>query len=342
LVDILILDDDRFLVHETGPRHLECPERLLSIREALAGFAPPGLVRRPVARPATTEQLLRVHTPAHLAALEATRGTFGAFDHETPYSPGSVDAAYLAAGGAVEAVAAVATGEARRAFALVRPPGHHAEEELAMGFCLVNNVAVAAAHAAAALGRERILIVDWDAHHGNGTQHAFYARRDVLVFSLHRFPYFPGTGGLEENGRDAGRGFTVNVPLPPKMGDGDYATALVEVLEPIADEYRPDLVIVSAGFDAHRDDPEGGMAATESGFQAMAAIVAGIADRHAEGRLALVLEGGYHPPALGRCVRAVLEILAGAPAPPVPPASPRGAAAIRRAREFHRRYWTSL
>lgn len=340
MIDLLLLDDDRFLAHETGPGHLECPERLLAIRRALADFSPPGLVRRPVARPATALELLRVHTPAHLAALEAARGRSGAFDHETPYSPASVEVAYLAAGGALEAVSAVCTGEARTAFALVRPPGHHAEAELAMGFCLVNNVAVAAAHAAAVQGRERILLVDWDAHHGNGTQHAFYARRDVLVFGLHRFPYYPGTGGLEEWGREAGTGYTVNVPLPPRMGDGDYLAALEEVLEPIAQEYRPDLVIVSAGFDAHRDDPEGGMAVTEAGFAAMAAFARGMAERYAGGRLALVLEGGYDPPALGRSVRAVLEVLTGgAPPPPPPPASPRGAAAIRRAREFHGRYW---
>lgn len=342
MIGILLLDDDRFLAHETGPGHLERPERLLAIRAALAGFSPPGLVRRPVARPATREELLRVHTPAHLSALDAARGTSGAFDDETPYSPASVDTAYLAAGGALEAVSAVCSGEARRAFALVRPPGHHAEAELAMGFCLLNNVAVAAAHAVAVHGRERVLVVDWDAHHGNGTQHAFYGRRDVLVFGLHRFPYFPGTGGLAENGRDAGRGYTVNVALPPRMGDGDYAAALDEVLEPIAAEYAPDLVLVSAGFDAHRDDPEGGMAATEAGFAAMAGIVAGLADRHAEGRLALILEGGYDPPALGRSVRAVLEVLAGVPPPVPPPASPRGAAAIRRAREFHRRSWKLL
>lgn len=342
MANILLLDDDRFLAHEPGSRHIERPERLLAIREALAGFSPPGLERRPVARPATSQELLRVHTPAHLAELEAARGRYGEFDLDTAYSPASVDAAYLAAGAAIEAVTEVCTGKVRRAFALVRPPGHHAEAELAMGFCLVNNVAVAAAHAAAVLGKQRILVVDWDVHHGNGTQHAFYTRRDVLVFGLHRFPFFPGTGGLEENGRDGGRGYTVNVPLPPRMGDGDYAAILGQLLEPIAAEYAPDLVIVSAGFDAHREDPEGGMAVTEAGFATMTAIVAGIADRHSDGRLALVLEGGYHPPALGRCVRAVAEILADATPSAMPPASPSGAAAIDRAREFHRRSWKLL
>jgi acetoin utilization deacetylase AcuC-like enzyme len=261
----------------------------------------------------------------------------GWIEPETPASEHTLDAAYLAAGAAAGAVDAVAAGAAA-AFALVRPPGHHAEPEQAMGFCLFNNVAIAAAHAIESRGMERVLIVDWDIHHGNGTQAIFYHRRDVLVFDVHQDGLFPaGTGGLEEQGEGDGRGFNVNCPLPPGMNDGDYALLFDAVLVPLAESFAPQLVLVSAGFDAHRDDPLGGMQLTERGFARLCGIVRGIASRHAGGRLALILEGGYDLGALSRSVHACLEVLAGTAAPvdPAPP-SDGGRRAIDRIVGGHR------
>jgi acetoin utilization deacetylase AcuC-like enzyme len=180
-----------------------------------------------------------------------------------------------------------------------------------MGFCLFNNVAVAAAHARAQLGCSRVLIVDWDVHHGNGTQQIFYERDDVLFFSSHRFPFYPGTGAAREIGRGKGEGYTVNLPLPPQLGDGDYIALFRDLLVPIADRFAPEFVLVSAGFDAHRADPLGGMSLTENGYAALCTLVRDIADRHAAGRLVLVLEGGYNLHALAGSVRSCVEVLAG-------------------------------
>lgn len=213
-----------------------------------------------------------------------------------------------------------------------------------MGFCIFNNVAVAAAHARARLGKERILIVDWDVHHGNGTQEIFWGDGDVLFFSTHRgAPFYPQTGGWEETGAGDGAGKTVNVPLPQGLRDGDYLAIFREVLVPIADEYRPDLVLVSAGYDTHRDDPLGGMGMTPAGFGALTSTVREIAERHAEGRLALFLEGGYDLGGLVGGVRASIEALAPSPPAPASPApTPAGRDVIRRARSTHARHWPSL
>jgi acetoin utilization deacetylase AcuC-like enzyme len=321
--------DDRMLAHDPGRGHPERPDRLRAIRAALEGAPGEWVVPAPAAR----EDLLRVHDAAHVDRIEALRGRVAGLDPDTATSPGSVEAALLAAGAAVQAVDA-----GGRAFALVRPPGHHAEPDRAMGFCLFNNVAVAAAHALAT-GRERVLVVDWDVHHGNGTQDAFYDRDDVLFFSTHRFPFYPGTGGAREHGRGPGEGYTVDVPLPPGLGDGDYARVFSEVLLPIADDFRPDLVLVSAGFDAHRDDPLGGMALTEEGFATLCGVVADIADRHAGGRLVLVLEGGYDLRGLARGVRACADVLGGAAPPPPGGPTARGDAVVGAVQALQRRYW---
>jgi acetoin utilization deacetylase AcuC-like enzyme len=322
--------------HDPGAHHPEAPERLRAACDALEGM--PGLEWRSP-QPAERAQLARVHTNAHIDLVDSARGKRAAFDPDTTVSSGSVDAAYLAAGAAVDAVTEVVRGEHRDAFALVRPPGHHAESHVAMGFCLFNNVAVAAEHARAELGCERVLIVDWDVHHGNGTQHSFYGRDDVLFFSLHQFPFYPGTGALEETGRGPGEGYTVNVPFPAGRIDGDYLSAFRNLLEPIADTFAPDLVLVSAGFDAHRNDPLAGMRATEEGYSAMAATVKAIADRHAQGRLVLLLEGGYDLGALGRSVRAVVETLTGATPPEVGTPTAAGDALVGAVARAHRAQW---
>ena len=296
--------------HDPGLGHPESPARLDAVLDALVDKIVDAAV------PAPREAVERVHPANYVDALETLRGRRVAIDPDTIACEGSVDAAFLAAGAAIQAVEAVTRGDARRAFALTRPPGHHAEPTRPMGFCFLNNVAIAAAHARATLGRERVLVVDWDVHHGNGTQRAFWDRDDVLFFSVHQSPFYPGSGLVEERGGRAAEGRTVNLPLPAGLGDGAYQAAFEDILRPIAHRFRPDLVLVSAGFDAHRDDPLGGMQVSTDGFAALCGVVRDIADAHAGGALALVLEGGYDLRGLAASVRACVEVLEGATPPP--------------------------
>lgn len=288
----------------------EHPGRLTEILKLLKAQPVPG-VRFEKGKVATRKQLGRVHTSQYLEDIFELRGRNAWLDEDTTaVSPGSVKAAEVAAGTAIAAVEAVVAGRCSSAFALVRPPGHHAEPVRARGFCLFNNVAVAAAHAQAALGCKRVLIVDWDAHHGNGTQDIFWADPDVLFFDTHRAaPFYPGSGDMHEIGAGLGQGTTVNVPVPGGAGDTALLEAFRKILVPAAEWYKPDLVLVSAGFDAHRLDLA--LNVTYGGFAALTGIVQEIADRHCNGRLALVLEGGYHTESLAHGVRAVLEVLAG-------------------------------
>ena len=334
---VALVSDATLLDHQPGPGHPERPDRLRAITTLLDARPVAGSAWIPP-RVATRAEVRRVHDEAHVAHIDGARGKTAQLDPDTGVSPGSVDAAYLAAGAGLAAVEQVFTGESRRAFALVRPPGHHAEAHAAMGFCLFNNVAVAAAHART-LGAERVMIIDWDVHHGNGTQHAFYNRDDVLFISLHQHPFYPGTGLASLTGSGAGEGHNVNVPFSPGRENGDYAAVFDRLIGPIAARFEPDLVLVSAGFDAHRDDPLGDMRLTEDGYATMAAAVAAVADRHAQGRLALLLEGGYDLGALSRSVRAVIEVLAGA-TPPAPVAPTRaGERELDDALATHRARW---
>lgn len=330
----LLITHAAMLEHVAGPAHPERPDRLRAAELALEGAA----VERRAAVPVAREALLRVHPERYVAAMEGLDGRAARIDPDTATSPGSIGAARLGAGAAVQLVDALLDGEARRGFALVRPPGHHAEPGVAMGFCLFNNVAVAAEQARAR-GVERVLIVDWDVHHGNGTQAAFYGRDDVLFFSAHQSPLYPGTGLLHEVGKGAGAGFTLNAPMAPGLGDGDYAALFADVLRPVAEAFRPGLVLVSAGFDAHRDDPLGGMALSEEGFAVLCAMVAQIADEHAGGRLGLVLEGGYDLVGLARSVRACVDVLGGSTAPKAGAPSRRGVAAIEGAKAAAGAFW---
>jgi acetoin utilization deacetylase AcuC-like enzyme len=336
--DLLLVYDDPMLAHDPGPFHPEHPGRLRAIRDALVED-PVGGSSWVAPRPATRQEIERIHTRAYVDHVEAQRGRRTELDLDTPLSPRSVEAAHLAAGAALSAVEAVAEDPHRKAFALVRPPGHHAEAGQGMGFCVFNNVAIAAAHAVEALGLSRVLVIDWDVHHGNGTQASFFRRRDVLVFNVHRWPFYPGTGAAQEVGAGEGEGFTVNAPMPASLGDGDYRLIFSGLLEPVAEAFRPELVLVSAGFDAHRADPLGGMRLSEEGYAWMCSSALGIARRHARGRMALVLEGGYDLGALARSTRACLEVLGGAAPPPMPEASARGEAALREARRALERYW---
>ncbi len=290
-------------------------------------------------RAATAEELARVHTSSYLKDIYALRGKNAWLDLDTTaVSPGSVEAAEVAAGTSIAAVEAVMKGETQSAFALVRPPGHHAEPVRARGFCLFNNVAVAAAHAQAELGCERVLILDWDAHHGNGTQDIFWADPDVLFFDIHRgAPFYPGSGALEEIGAGLGEGTTVNVPMPAGSGDVAYLKALREILVPAAEYFKPDLILVSAGFDAHWHDLA--LNVSYEGFAAMTAVVQQLADNICDGRLVFILEGGYNLESLARGTHSVLKVLAGEEATE-PGAT--GVEAVESAAEFHREAFISL
>ncbi|MBL8918207.1 MAG: histone deacetylase [Myxococcaceae bacterium] len=302
--------DSRFLNHVAGPMHPESPGRLRAIT-GLLEKAPIANTTRESPRPATREELGAVHDATHVDRVLALAGQSAQLDPDTAMSPGSAEAALLAAGAAAQATLEVLEGKAPNAFALVRPPGHHAERAHAMGFCLFNNVAVAA-EAARKAGAERVLVLDWDVHHGNGTQHTFAARRDVLFMSSHQYPYYPGTGAPEEIGTGDGRGFTVNVALPGGQADADYGAVFHDVFLPIAREFCPDVVLVSAGFDPHRADPIGGMNVTERGFAAMTTAVKQLADETCKGRLVLLLEGGYDLDGLAQSVHACVEVMSGA------------------------------
>ncbi|OFW09368.1 MAG: histone deacetylase, partial [Acidobacteria bacterium RIFCSPLOWO2_02_FULL_67_36] len=275
-MSLILISSDRFAEHQTPPGHPEKAERA-EVMDVVAARWRDGGGDVAAPRLATHEQLARVHDPEHLRRIAETAGQALALDQDTYTSPESYEIALLAAGAAVDGVERVMGGSHRAALALVRPPGHHAERGRAMGFCLYNNVAVAAAHART-LGARRIAIVDYDVHHGNGTQHIFEADPHVLYMSLHQFPYYPGTGSAAEIGRASGRGFTVNVPIEVGAVDTDYQIVFAEVVIPILRQFEPDLIIVSAGFDAHERDPLGGMRLTTAAFPAMTMALRVIAE----------------------------------------------------------------
>ncbi|MFO0759616.1 MAG: histone deacetylase [Byssovorax sp.] len=315
----LVLSDRRCLGHDPGPEHPESPSRLESLLRALDPL-PPGADRRDRLREASRAELLRVHAAEYVDRVLGLRGSPGAIDPETVLSAGSVEAALRAAGGCVELVEALLAGEAENGLALVRPPGHHAGVSGGMGYCVFNNLAVAAAHALGC-GVERILVVDWDVHHGNGTQEIFEEDPRVLFFSIHQSLLFPRSGAASERGRGRGEGSTLNVPVPPGAGDAEYLAAFADVLAPAARALQPELVLVSAGFDAHEADPMSETRVTTEGFGSLCRAVRAIADHWAGGRLGLVLEGGYDLASLAASARRCVEVLA-APAASPPPRRP--------------------
>jgi acetoin utilization deacetylase AcuC-like enzyme len=328
----LITTDRRFLAHDPGGGHPESPARLQSILDDLERAPVAGTVIE-APRLATLAEIDAVHSPAYRHTLEGLAGRRARLDADTTMSEGSWQAARLAAGAAAGAVDAVWTGRATNAFALVRPPGHHAESARAMGFCLLNNAAIAA-EAARRQGAARVLVLDWDVHHGNGTQDIFAARPDVMYMSVHQYPFYPGTGAPEEVGAGAGQGLTVNCALPGGQDDADYGVVFHDLFLPAARLFAPDMVIVSAGFDPHERDPLADMRVTERGFAAMCSSVADLASSTCGGKLVLLLEGGYDVTALASSVRACLEVLGGRreafPAG-AGPSTPRAVAATRAA-----------
>ena len=337
MADIAIVWDERYADHDTGD-HPESPERIGAIVEHLRTTDLWPRLQEVKPTMAEPSEVLRVHTRGHLERIRRAAEVRGGewVDNDTYVSAQSFEVALLALGGVLDSLELWLEGLVP--FALIRPPGHHATPDRAMGFCLFNNIAIAARRLLS-LGYERVAIIDWDAHHGNGTQASFLAERDVLYVSLHQWPLFPGTGWLDECGVGDGEGFTVNVPLPPGSRDGDFAHAFATLVEPIVDEFGPQAVLVSAGYDTHARDPLGSMQLTENGYGHMALRCLELAQRHAEGRLALALEGGYNLPALARSVEATLRALADEQAPEVGGTTAQAEEMVERALAVQRRYW---
>ena len=346
-----VVRDSRYMEHVMDPGHPESPERLKAIYQMLDEEMRDRGLEEIKPRPATREELERVHGPKYIDLVASTAGKpYCRLDMDTSTCARSYEAALLAAGGLSELIRAVMEGKLKNGFALIRPPGHHAERDRAMGFCLFNNVAIGACYGIRNFPLEKILIVDWDVHHGNGTQNSFYDDPRVLYVSTHRYGFFyPGSGGATEVGKGKGEGFTVNVPLSTGCGDSEYGNIFEKFLKPIALEYRPELILVSAGFDIHCDDPLGGMEVTEKGFARLTQILMEIAEATAQGRLVITLEGGYSVSGQRQSVKAVLEELV--------QASPsdkkdlvekekkeffRVEGLVRQLKEIQKQYWKSL
>lgn len=303
--------DPVFLEHDR-PGHVERRERLSATMQLLAQKELLGKLVEVQATLVPMEHLLAVHHEDYVKrAKEVAEGGGGNLDSDTYLNGRSYEVALTAAGGMLNLVDAILDGKADNGFALVRPPGHHALPGRGMGFCLFNNVAVGAAYALNHKGLSRVLIADFDLHHGNGTQEAFYSTDQVLYFSTHQYPYYPGTGHWSEIGVGQGEGFSVNVPLPPGVGDEGYERVFDEILYPVAERFRPELILVSAGYDAHWADPLGMMQLSSTGYGHLTETLKQIADEVCNGRLALTLEGGYDLEALSHSIAATLQTLMG-------------------------------
>lgn len=364
---LAIIEDTRYQEHQPGESHPENPNRLRVIHELikqefndLPHISP---------RLAVPDEIALIHDRLYIDRVAQTEGRAPSrLDPDTGVSARSYEIARLATGGLLEAVDTILgtpprlnplpSGErtsnspplplgeragVRGVFAFVRPPGHHAEHNRGMGFCIFNNIAIAARYAQEKYKLNRILIVDWDLHHGNGTQHSFYDDPRVLFFSSHQYPYYPGTGNYDEVGTDDGEGFTVNAPFPSGFGDPEFIAVYERILKPIALEYKPELVLVSAGFDPYTKDPLGGMQVTGNGFGRLARMVREIAESTCGGRMILTLEGGYHPDGLREGVRAVLQSLSGQQLPDHTPFGPNKADyLIQRISDIQKQYWKNL
>jgi acetoin utilization deacetylase AcuC-like enzyme len=341
-MSLTVFTSDRCADHLNPPGHPERVERF-EVMQVVAGELRQRGRRVAEPRSVRDEELLRIHDADYLSLVRETAGRAVALDPDTYTSPQTYEVARIAAGAAVSAVDHVLEeGRGARAIALVRPPGHHAERNRAMGFCFFNNVAVAAAHARAR-GLSRIAVVDYDVHHGNGTQWSFYDDPSVLFISSHQYPYYPGTGAAGDVGAGNGRGFTVNLPLAAGATDADYEAAYSTVALPILRAFGPELLLVSAGFDAHMDDPLAGMRLTSPYFGRLTAALAAVADQCCQGRMVAVTEGGYDLKALAESLRAATRVLAGEAslssfAAPEGEA-PRGKATVAAVLPHLREYW---
>jgi acetoin utilization deacetylase AcuC-like enzyme len=343
-----IVRDERYIDHRPGAFHPESPERLQAIYGMLQKPEMAGRFIDVPVREAKREELLLIHSSDYVDMVERTKGKeHRSLDPDTSTSPGSYEAALLAVGGLCEAIAMVISGALDNAFALVRPPGHHAERSRAMGFCIFNNVAIGARYAQESHHLKRVLIIDWDLHHGNGTQHSFEEDPSILYFSTHQYPFYPGSGAFREVGRGSGEGFTVNVPLSAGHGDGEFLGIFERILKPIALEFNPELVLVSAGFDIHGSDPLGGMRLTPGGFAGLTRSIMEIATKCCGGKVVITLEGGYDLTGLRDSVEAVLKELVGLTETNKEEIIPRGDRgkveyALQQVVAAHGQFWKSL
>ena len=337
----LVVIDQGYLKHLPGESHPERPERIQALLN-LAGALDKQMFELASPRAATRADVESTHGADHVRLVESTsKHNRYALDGDTITCRDSFGVALLAVGGFLTLFDAIASKQSSNGFALVRPPGHHALRDHAMGFCLFNTMAIGAEYLKRVHGAKKIMIMDWDVHHGNGTQAAFYDDPSVLFISTHQFPFYPGSGAVNEIGVGAGEGFTLNVPLPAGCADAEYLQVFQDIVVPAAEKFQPDWILVSAGFDPHRRDPLGGMNVTEEGFGAMARLLLALANRFADGRIAFLLEGGYDLAGLRDSVAAVLAAMQTQVPPPaghLPLAESRIEPVIRRILQVHEKY----
>jgi acetoin utilization deacetylase AcuC-like enzyme len=305
-----VVRDLIYIEHDMGPYHPESPKRLISIYDMLDKPDMAGKFIRVPVREATKEEICRIHNESYFRRIEATKGTHANLDPDTSTSPMSYEAALKAAGGPLNALDMIFKSEIHNAFAIVRPPGHHAEANTSRGFCIFNNIAIAAEYAMRNLGCKKVAIVDWDLHHGNGTQNSFYGTDRVFYLSTHQSPFFPGSGDWTEVGWKEGEGFTFNIPLYPGYGTGDYCAIYEKIFKPALIEYNPDLLLISAGFDIYYQDPIGGMQVHPEGFEGLLNILMEVAETCCDGKFMIFLEGGYNVEGETEGVRRCLELMA--------------------------------
>lgn len=337
----LVVIDQGYLKHLPGESHPERPERIQALLN-LAGALDKQMFELASPRAATRADVEYTHGADHVRLVESTsKHNRYALDGDTITCRDSFGVALLAVGGFLTLLDAIASKQSSNGFALVRPPGHHALRDHAMGFCLFNTMAIGAEYLKRVYGAKKILIMDWDVHHGNGTQAAFYDDPTVFFISTHQFPFYPGSGAVNETGVGAGEGLTLNVPLPAGCTDVEYLQVFQDIVVPAAEKFQPDWILVSAGFDPHRRDPLGGMNVTEEGFGAMARLLLALANRFADGRIAFLLEGGYDLAGLRDSVAAVLAAMQAQVPPPaghLPLAESRIEPVIRRILQVHEKY----